>query len=364
MFGAAGVVTDDLIDRIYEAAFVPSHWPAILDEIGARSGSASGALQIIRGGGPPLWTATDLIRDTLHHFIESGLWRNCERPAGLAALDHAGFVGAADYMTPAQLERDPVVPLLGSLGLGWQVATLIVMPTGENVGLTFERRLDAGRHAPGEVAMLDALRPHLARAALIAARLDLERARSTVSTLEALGLPAAVLRAGGRVMAANELLEGSPAFLSGGHGRLILSHQPADKLLRDLMEPGSASATCSIPIPGSVERSPAIVHVLPLRGAAHDIFGGTTLVLLTDVSMAANVPDMTLLRGLFDLTPKEARLAALLASGRSLKEAAGQQAIQVSTARSYLEEVLRKTGTHQQSQLVALLKSARPLPVA
>ena len=319
-------MTEELIDRIYEAAFVPSRWPAILDEIGARSGSASGALQIIRGGGPPLWTATDLIRETLHGFIASGLWRSCERPAGLAALDHPGFIGAADYLSPAQLERDPVVPLLGSLGLGWQVATLITMPTGEHVGLTFERRLDAGRHAPGEVAMLDALRPHLARAALIAARLDLERARTTVSTLEALGLPAAVLGAGGRVMAANAFLEGSPAFLSGGHGRLVLAHQSADKLLRGLMEPGSpASATCSIPIPGSEERPPAIVHVLPLRGAAHDIFGGTTLVLLTSVSMAANVPDLALLRGLFDLTPKEGA-ARRPARRRALAEGGGRPA--------------------------------------
>ena len=82
-------------------------------------------------------------------------------------------------------------------------------------------------------------------------------------------------------------------------------------------------------------------------------------MVLTPVDMVADVPDLALLRGLFDLTPKEARLAASLACGRSLKEAAGHQAIQVSTARSYLEEILRKTGTHQQSQLVALLKTAR-----
>jgi DNA-binding CsgD family transcriptional regulator len=62
-------------------------------------------------------------------------------------------------------------------------------------------------------------------------------------------------------------------------------------------------------------------------------------------------------RRLFDLTPAEARLAAALASGVSLKDAAVHQGIKFSTARSYLESIFRKTRTRQQSQLVALLKS-------
>jgi DNA-binding CsgD family transcriptional regulator len=66
-------------------------------------------------------------------------------------------------------------------------------------------------------------------------------------------------------------------------------------------------------------------------------------------------------RQLFDLTPAEARLAAGLASGMALKDAALHQGIRFSTARSYLEIIFRKTRTRQQSQLVALLKSTQPL---
>jgi DNA-binding CsgD family transcriptional regulator len=77
--------------------------------------------------------------------------------------------------------------------------------------------------------------------------------------------------------------------------------------------------------------------------------------------MATSTPDLHLLRGLFDLSPAEAKLAAAIASGLSLKQAADDAKLRMSTARSYIESVLRKTGTHQQSQLVALLKSARPL---
>jgi DNA-binding CsgD family transcriptional regulator len=65
-------------------------------------------------------------------------------------------------------------------------------------------------------------------------------------------------------------------------------------------------------------------------------------------------------RTLFALAPREAGLAASLASGRTLKEAAYDNQIQLSTARSYLEAIFRKTGVRQQSQLVALLKSVQP----
>jgi DNA-binding CsgD family transcriptional regulator len=67
------------------------------------------------------------------------------------------------------------------------------------------------------------------------------------------------------------------------------------------------------------------------------------------------------LHGLFDLSPAEARLAAALTAGDALKAVAANHGIKFSTARSYLENIFRKTGTHQQSQLVALLKSTQPL---
>jgi DNA-binding CsgD family transcriptional regulator len=67
------------------------------------------------------------------------------------------------------------------------------------------------------------------------------------------------------------------------------------------------------------------------------------------------------IRGLFDLTAKEASIAAALVSGRSLKSAAEAASVQYSTARTHLESIFRKTGVQQQSQLVALLKSSQPM---
>ncbi|WP_439528575.1 hypothetical protein [Pannonibacter sp.] len=106
------------------------------------------------------------------------------------------------------------------------------------------------------------------------------------------------------------------------------------------------------------------VSVAPLPGSsAYGLMPpGSALVMISGISSA--VPDQVhiSLRQLFSLTRAEARLAALIAGGLSLKEAAERAGIGFGTARNYLIRIFRKTGTNQQTALVALIKSLPPLP--
>ncbi len=61
------------------------------------------------------------------------------------------------------------------------------------------------------------------------------------------------------------------------------------------------------------------------------------------------------LQSLLKLTPAEARLAALLASGISLEKAAEKSNITKHTARTQLKNIFQKTGTHKQTELVKLV---------
>ena len=63
------------------------------------------------------------------------------------------------------------------------------------------------------IERLDMLRPHLARTAVLAARLHLERAQAASQMLAALGLAALVLDETGKVLAANALIEGLVNFV-------------------------------------------------------------------------------------------------------------------------------------------------------
>jgi len=191
----------------------------------------------------------------------------------------------------------------------------------------------------------------------------LERAQGTVSALQSIGLPAAVLTISGRVLTANTLLEGMPElFLPVAHGGMAIGSASANALFQQaIVEHRHDLAVRSIPVPAKDDRAALVVHLLPLRRAAHDIFlGGDILIAATAVSASAMVPSPTILTGLFDLTPAEARLATALTAGRSLKSAAAKHGVTFSTARTYLDRIYRKTGVNQQSQLVALLKSVQP----
>jgi DNA-binding CsgD family transcriptional regulator len=355
-----------LVDLIYEAAFVPELWADVLTDLKAMLGSASGGLMVFDGIKPLGYRATELTKPVLGKFIDTGAWQQSERIQYFQAHPFVGFVSATDYFPPELLAREDIHNDLVDLGLGTQLGTIIPMPSGELVAFIFDRAAAIGPHDRAEVAAVEGFLPHLARAGLIAARLSLEHARNTVTTFETIGLPAAVLSAGGRVLAANQLLEAmSSVFFPVAHGGMAISAPQANVLFQEAIlevQRHYGPTVLSIPVPARDDRLALVIHVLPLRRAAHDIFsGGETLIAATQVSASLMVPSPSILTGLFDLTPAEARLAVALTSGHSLKVAAGLQTITFATARTHLERVFRKTGTRQQSELVALLKSAHPL---
>jgi DNA-binding CsgD family transcriptional regulator len=66
-------------------------------------------------------------------------------------------------------------------------------------------------------------------------------------------------------------------------------------------------------------------------------------------------PRSALVRQLYGFTASEARFAAELIGGRSVREIAALMKIEMSTARSHLKKIFAKTGTKRQGELVSLL---------
>jgi DNA-binding CsgD family transcriptional regulator len=205
----------------------------------------------------------------------------------------------------------------------------------------------------------------IARAEAIAARLELHRAEAAVWALAAIGVAGAVLSAAGLVVAANAPLEALRPVLTALRGaRLALASAAANAALQAAIAGANqGSIPRSMAVPAIDGRPPLVIHLLPLRQAALGVFDGAELlVAVTPVRAAAPVPPPSVFAGLFGLTPAEARLAAALSQGRPLREAASDVNITVKSARTYLERIFAKTGTHQQSELVALLKSVESIP--
>jgi DNA-binding CsgD family transcriptional regulator/PAS domain-containing protein len=65
--------------------------------------------------------------------------------------------------------------------------------------------------------------------------------------------------------------------------------------------------------------------------------------------------DLENLAALFEFTQAEAWLAARLANGRTLHEAAAEAGVSMNTIRTHLKHALEKSGCHRQAELVALV---------
>jgi DNA-binding CsgD family transcriptional regulator len=354
----------EIIDALYEAAFISEKWPAVLASITDAAASRGAVLIVFADGKPVRGKAMPLLRTQMEEaLVDPILQLSPIAAATRLSARPAGFVDLDSLMTPEEIRDDPLRIRLRAHGMGAQAGTVIPMPSGELAMFIFERGLEAGAHPPESLAMLDHIRPDMARASLAAARLGLEQARGTVDAMAMLGLPAAVLAANGRVRVTNALFDREKAlFVATAFGGIALAHPDSNRLFQlALQAPSGASALRSIPVQITAA-PPVVLHVLPLRRDAHDLFGGgDLLVVATAISASTLVPSPTILTGLFDLTPAEVNLATALAKGLSLKAAAAEAGLQFSTVRTYLNRIFRKTGTNQQSQLVALLKSAHPL---
>jgi DNA-binding CsgD family transcriptional regulator len=98
-----------------------------------------------------------------------------------------------------------------------------------------------------------------------------------------------------------------------------------------------------------------VLHVIPVRGSARDIFTqATALLVVTPVDRAA-VPTAEVLQGLFDLTPAEARVARGIGQAETIDTLADATGVNRETVRSQLKAVLSKTGLSRQQELVSLL---------
>jgi DNA-binding CsgD family transcriptional regulator len=361
----AGAPMIDFIELIYEAAFFPERWNPVLQKASELSASASAQVFFFSDNAPPRGMTLENVRPLFDKFIVGDTWKFSEGTQKMCAMQPASFVAVDDFLSPEELAHDPARIMLREAGIGAMACSAVAMPTGELATFVFEKWLKDGAFTREEIRRLNVLRPHLARASLVAGRLRVERAGATTSALELMGLPAAVLSATGRVVAANShLKQMDAALLPVAHGGFAIADRDANHLFQKTVTRLQHNDTTigSIPVP-PISGNPAfVVHLLPLRRAAHDIFSGAdTLVLATPITPSALVPSASLLNALFDLTPTEARLAADLASGLTLAAYAAQHGVTVKSARTYLERIYRKTGTHQQSQLVALLKTMQPL---
>ncbi|MDI1266051.1 MAG: LuxR C-terminal-related transcriptional regulator [bacterium] len=351
----------ELIDRIYECSFVPDLWPGVLDDLAQLTDSRGGLLFSARDR-VLKWTASDNLNDIFRSYVEDGWFGRCPRRVCLFGKSMPEFFVENDFWTPDQLDQNPIYrDFFRPRGLGWSAGTGLQMPTGDHIVFSIEREHSRGPIERERVEALNELRSHLARSAFVAARLGLQRAKGASDTLTAMGLPALLLNREGMVIESGSGIEELGAYVQWrARNRVVLTDSAANDMLIEALgalDSHRELAVQSFPLRDQDNRAAMVVHLIPVRRSAHDIFSGSYALLVLTPVAAPSAPPVELMRSLFDLTPSEARVARALASGETLEEIAASGSVAISTVRSQLRQVLEKTGCSRQAEVVSLLAS-------
>jgi DNA-binding CsgD family transcriptional regulator len=351
----------DLVDRIYECSFVPELWPKVLDELAELVDARGGQLFAVRDK-VMSWTTSSNLKETFEAYVSEGYFARCGRKVCLFTNNQPTFLAEHDYWTPEQVDSNEIYrDFFRPRGLGWSACTGLAMPTQDNIVFTLEREYARGPVERDKIAFLNEIRPHLARAALISARLGLRSAQGASNTLAVMGLPALVLDQDGVVIEANDLMRELETHIQWrAFDRIALSDTRANKLLwASLPSLGKSeeSSVHSFVLRDQSGQATVVAHILPIRRSAHDIFTRSYALLVVTPLTARKAPPVELLRSLFDLTVAEARVARGLAGGESLDDIATSGGVTRNTVRTQLQQILEKTGCTRQAEVTALLSN-------
>jgi DNA-binding CsgD family transcriptional regulator len=304
------------------------------------------------------------LREYQDHYIGQDLRMAtlAQMPVGQIMLDH-------EHISMREMSRNIVyTDFLRPHGFQHTLGALVRDEGGSRDFLGFIRPADHAPYSANDKTLVHQLMPDLRRAAVLRARAGhlARQAALGLAALDILPQALAVVDAQCRIQygnpSAHRLLACTDA-LRVRHGRLHCSDASDHaQLLRHIVQ----ACGCQGPAAAGVQslagkHGRLVVTVLPLQAshaaAAHWQMP-LALVVITDPAAPGGLnPD--LIGEVLGLSPTEARLALLLAAGKTIKHFAAIEGCSWHTARSHLKNLLRKAGCQRQVDLARLLQSLR-----
>ncbi len=358
----------DLIGQIYEAGVEPRLWDTTLVRLGERFGANGGILATTVGNGNQLSFSSEFGAEPEWQALYNREFHRPElNPLFPAFRRLRPGLASADWMLlPKQnLMRSPFYNEWSAPQDRHAYFGLVTSAGPQAVGaIMFCRGRRLGDFAPDEVALLQALSPHLVRAVGFSRRLGALAGQRELcgALLDTAANPIIVVEPDGRIVHANRAAR---RILRAADGLLVrrdrlTAARPADTSAMRRRIKATADrnvAACetfavarrSGARPYGVAMSPVPVHAAGLEP-------GRVLVAIFIADPDAMPPDMaSALQTAYGLTPAEAALVALLAHDTpSLADAADQLGVSRTTVKTHLKHSYQKTGTQRQTELIRL----------
>lgn len=361
------VISSDILLDLYNCPADPGRWRQVLDRMCHEFGVVSAVVQRFRSSGTmmeQIWKVRDTasMRDAdLHDRLVNNdtnprLDVRIVQPFQSYSVVRDRDIFRADCPHWAALRNR-----LRNAGLGESIGAGAQHENGESLALVLHRRHDDHRpFTEDNASALLQLLPHIENAVNLGRRLECQENRVRQIEEVADGLPIGILLFDDECIitwandAAEEILRRSPHLRAPG-GRLCAAIGNRRDKLGSITKAGAAvpsgSVSESMVLGADNEDELHIVIVPPTSDMDQ------SALLLSEPRRTQAAPMEEVAR-LLRVTPAEARVAAALCAGHTLKEYAESRGISEGCARNQLKQVLAKTGTRRQSELIRHLCSS------
>ncbi|HEY4199047.1 MAG TPA: helix-turn-helix transcriptional regulator [Devosiaceae bacterium] len=366
----------DLTDRLYEAAYDDTAWPHVMVKLRSMFNGSRGAFgfydhvdntQLMLYGDCDIkyersWADPTLENPYLPGMLPAAAGHVFNEHSMMSASEFERTVFYNEWMLP----QGETTSLVGKTVNHGSLGAYLIM----------QRSVGQPAFDDGDIKLMHRLMPTMMRTTALRRRVASGRLTQKALAYGAVNIGFLVVNEAGRVLEANavaqEMLGGNHNGLTLMGDRLVMIEPRRRDMFRQLIldacggggldprpsagfEMAVVSAASGLPsLAVTVAPFPdASSHGLPVRRAA--------FVFLQELT--AHLPPRfeERMRALFGFTRKEAALAAALVKGQSLREASEERFVSLSTTRTQLAQIFRKTGTRQQSQLVSLLLGILPV---
>lgn len=359
-----------LLQRVYEAPLNPESWPIVMRAVAEAAGGRVGAIQAtdLDTGVITALIANDVPAEAVADYNRDFAWHN-PRILAFDAVGPGILLEDRDIFDERAMARHTFYQdFLAKYGwFRWNGMTLAPVG-GMQVSLSVHRGIGQAPATADERRVIIQLAPHLERAVRLTLRLgDLQAERDAlVERIQNLGTAIVELDRKGCVLRANRAAEAVVLAADGlaiREGRLEIADSSAarqfERMLRLSMKVAdrgvyadAGPATMQVARPSG--RRAYELSLAPLSRGALGVGGPAVLVFISDPeARAKSIGEVV--RGMFGLTPAEARVAVSLADGKSIADIADMFGRSKHTIRDQTRAILGKTGVSRQAELVALL---------
>jgi DNA-binding CsgD family transcriptional regulator/PAS domain-containing protein len=357
-----------LIENLYRAADDPTQWDGALRAIATAmnataaslfSRSPEGALSFAFTPGLPKEMVAEIPK-----FLGLNVRMNAMRAAGpmKICVDY-------DHTSEEEMVRHPYyAKFLSRYGHGYYAGAMLIAGAESETKICFLRTRDLGPFGAAELALFETVLPHLRQAILHALRIEklneilsvnqsaLERISAGVIALQNDGKPIFTNAAADQILKAKDGLRIDENGIKALRGTDDVKLQALIASCLNANGNNAGTNNWSTMIGRLSNRAPYSVSVSAWQAPnqIHSQPRPKVLVIIRDPSATPAHSEQEIAK-LIGLTPAEARLAKQLADGRTVEAAASDIGISLSTARTQLRSIFRKTNTNRQTDLVRRL---------